>query len=131
MPPHQEPIIDEPPSVQDQLTTLIQLATNSNNRFDAVMANITTQSARLVTQQETMNNVVHLLTTLTQHLHQNHHREPLPPPPPPRPPPPPPPNNNPRPPKIQLPNFDGSHPLDWLFQAENYFTYYTIPEDQR
>ncbi|CAH1432811.1 unnamed protein product [Lactuca virosa] len=45
----------------------------------------------------------------------------------PPPPPPPPPNQTLRPPKILLPTFDGSNPLDWIFQAENYFTYYTIP----
>ncbi|KAL4582831.1 hypothetical protein LXL04_007392 [Taraxacum kok-saghyz] len=50
---------------------------------------------------------------------------------PPPPPPPPPGNNQPRPPKILLPNFDGSNPLDWLFQANNYFEYYNIPNDQR
>lgn len=27
--------------------------------------------------------------------------------------------------------FDGSNPLDWIFQAENYFTYYNIPENRR
>ncbi|KAL4580492.1 hypothetical protein LXL04_016687 [Taraxacum kok-saghyz] len=53
--------------------------------------------------------------------------------PPPPPPPPPPRHNNqhPRPPKISLPNFDGSNPLDWLFQANNYFDYYNMPADQR
>nr|GEU32281.1 retroviral aspartyl protease [Tanacetum cinerariifolium] len=54
-----------------------------------------------------------------------------PPPPPPLPPPPPPPHNQPRPPKILLPNFDGSNPLDWIFQANNYFAYYSIPPAQR
>lgn len=28
--------------------------------------------------------------------------------------------------KISLPPFDGSNPLDWLFQADQYFTYYNI-----
>nr|GEU72163.1 ankyrin repeat-containing domain, PGG domain protein [Tanacetum cinerariifolium] len=50
---------------------------------------------------------------------------------PPPPPPPPPPHNQPRPPKILLPNFDGSNPLDWIFQANNYFEYYSIPTAQR
>lgn len=49
----------------------------------------------------------------------------------PPPPPPPPPTNNLRPPKIQLPTFDGFNPLDWMFQADNYFTYYNIPDAQR
>ncbi|KAJ0912728.1 hypothetical protein HanRHA438_Chr06g0277611 [Helianthus annuus] len=64
--------------------------------------------------------------------------------PPPNNPPPnnplpnnPPPNNPPpnnsamRPPKIHLPTFDGSNPLDWLFQATNYFDYYSIQPAQR
>ncbi|KAI3790593.1 hypothetical protein L2E82_03750 [Cichorium intybus] len=50
---------------------------------------------------------------------------------PPPPPPPPPPNNNRRLPKIHLPTFDGSNPLDWIFQAENYFTYYSVLPPQR
>ncbi|KAJ0917862.1 putative retrotransposon gag domain-containing protein [Helianthus annuus] len=37
-------------------------------------------------------------------------------------------HNNPRPPKILLPTFDGSNPLDWIFQAKNYFSYYRIPD---
>ncbi|GJV48394.1 hypothetical protein Tco_1438606, partial [Tanacetum coccineum] len=34
-------------------------------------------------------------------------------------------------PKIMLPTFDGTCPLDWLFQADQYFTFYNIPVDQR
>ncbi|GJT50246.1 retrotransposon gag protein [Tanacetum coccineum] len=30
-----------------------------------------------------------------------------------------------------LPTFDGTCPLDWLFQADQYFTFYNIPVDQR
>ncbi|GJZ95315.1 retrotransposon gag protein, partial [Tanacetum coccineum] len=45
----------------------------------------------------------------------------------------PPPPNNPlhKSPKIMLPTFDGTCPLDWLFQADQYFTFYNIPVDQR
>ncbi|KAE8702143.1 hypothetical protein F3Y22_tig00110500pilonHSYRG00129 [Hibiscus syriacus] len=36
-----------------------------------------------------------------------------------------------KPPKLSLPPFDGSNPLDWIFQAELYFNYYQLPpEDQ-
>ena len=46
-----------------------------------------------------------------------------------------PPENDPPPPykspRIQLPFFDGSNPLDWLFQADQYFTFYAIPTNQR
>ncbi|KAL4591091.1 hypothetical protein LXL04_004040 [Taraxacum kok-saghyz] len=50
---------------------------------------------------------------------------------PPPPPPPPPPHQQPRPPKISLPNFDRSNPLDWQFQANNYFDYYNMANNQR
>ena len=36
-----------------------------------------------------------------------------------------------RPPKLQLAFFEGPDPLDWLFQAEQYFIFYQIPPDQR
>ncbi|GJW42435.1 ty3-gypsy retrotransposon protein [Tanacetum coccineum] len=44
-----------------------------------------------------------------------------------------PPPNNPlhKSPKILLPTFDGTSPLDWLFQADQYFTFYNIPLEQR
>ncbi|KAL4592325.1 hypothetical protein LXL04_005316 [Taraxacum kok-saghyz] len=48
-----------------------------------------------------------------------------------QPPPPPPSPNQPRPPKISLPNFDGSKPLDWIIQSNNYFDYYNLPNNQR
>nr|GEZ59393.1 hypothetical protein [Tanacetum cinerariifolium] len=35
------------------------------------------------------------------------------------------------PPKITLPTFDGSNPLDWIFQAEQYFLFYNIAPHQR
>nr|GEX50323.1 hypothetical protein [Tanacetum cinerariifolium] len=50
----------------------------------------------------------------------------------PPPPPLPPPNNLlHKSPKIMLPTFDGTCPLDWLFQADQYFTFYNILVDQR
>lgn len=52
--------------------------------------------------------------------------------PPPPPPPPPPPIQHPhKSPKVLLPTFDGSSPLDWLFQADHYFSFYQIPADQQ
>lgn len=36
-----------------------------------------------------------------------------------------------RPPKLQLLPFEGADPLDWLFQAEQFFTFYNIPVEQR
>lgn len=40
-------------------------------------------------------------------------------------------DNKPRAPKLFLPTFDGTNPLDWLFQAEQYFTFYQIPNANR
>ncbi|XP_058757457.1 uncharacterized protein LOC131630720 [Vicia villosa] len=37
----------------------------------------------------------------------------------------------PRSPKLELPMFDGSEPLDWLFQAEQYFNFYNLPPENR
>lgn len=36
-----------------------------------------------------------------------------------------------RPPKITLPSFEGSNLLDWLFQSDQYFAFYTIPPPKR
>ncbi|KAG8367329.1 hypothetical protein BUALT_Bualt16G0060900 [Buddleja alternifolia] len=36
-----------------------------------------------------------------------------------------------KPPKLDMQTFDGTNPLDWIFQAEQYFVYYHIPPDQR
>nr|GEX27014.1 retrotransposon Gag protein [Tanacetum cinerariifolium] len=36
-----------------------------------------------------------------------------------------------RPPKLNLPAFDGTNPLDWLFQADQYFSFYNITPPQR
>ncbi|KAL4592716.1 hypothetical protein LXL04_005719 [Taraxacum kok-saghyz] len=37
----------------------------------------------------------------------------------------------PRPPKLALPTFNGSNPLDWLFQADQYFSFYHIEPPER
>lgn len=36
-----------------------------------------------------------------------------------------------RTPKIELSVFDGSEPLEWLFQAEQFFSFYNIPSENR
>jgi len=36
-----------------------------------------------------------------------------------------------RPPTLDLSFFDGTNPLDWLFQADRYFSFNQIPLDQR
>lgn len=37
----------------------------------------------------------------------------------------------PKPPKLTLPPFDGSNPLEWVFQANQYFTHYSIHHNNR
>ncbi|MCI10163.1 hypothetical protein A2U01_0031255, partial [Trifolium medium] len=36
-----------------------------------------------------------------------------------------------KPPKLRLLPFDGTNPLDWVFQANQFFTHYNIPNHQR
>ncbi|PNX81391.1 hypothetical protein L195_g037409, partial [Trifolium pratense] len=36
-----------------------------------------------------------------------------------------------KPPKLRLLPFDGTSPLDWVFQANQFFTHYAIPPYQR
>jgi len=36
-----------------------------------------------------------------------------------------------RTPKIELPPFDGTAPLEWVFQAEQFFSFYNIPNENR
>ncbi|XP_058783964.1 uncharacterized protein LOC131658715 [Vicia villosa] len=36
-----------------------------------------------------------------------------------------------RTPKLELPAFDGSNPLEWLFQAEQFFSFYNYPAENR
>nr|GLL27157.1 uncharacterized protein LOC107175359 [Ipomoea trifida] len=36
-----------------------------------------------------------------------------------------------RSPRCDMSTFDGTSPLDWVFQAEKYFNYYDIPEEQK
>lgn len=33
--------------------------------------------------------------------------------------------------KLDFPRFDGTNPLDWIFKAEQFFEYYSTPDDQR
>lgn len=92
-----------------------------------------TLTAKFESQSETTANLVNHITTLSDQLtidnsaeHIRHLRQP---------------HNNPlvvhpnhntiRPPKVTLPLFDGSNPLDWIFQADNYFTFYQVPPTQR
>ncbi|KAL4562070.1 hypothetical protein LXL04_034260 [Taraxacum kok-saghyz] len=111
------------PSFSDQLEALIHLTTANCHRLDTISNHLTVQSTNLTKQTETLSNLVHFLTIHPAQQPPHGRNQP--------PPPPPPANQQPRPPKINLPTFDGSNPFDWMFQAENYFSYYAIPPQQR
>ncbi|XP_076928272.1 uncharacterized protein LOC143592185 [Bidens hawaiensis] len=121
MPPRRETSFDE---LSDQLTQLIT-ATNSAS------TTTTTQLSALIETTSTLaTNLAKLSEQLTpDHLRtdspkspkhtddtstsSSHHR------------------TNPKPPKINLPLFDGSNPLGWIFQADNFFNYYKVPTEDR
>nr|GEV38834.1 hypothetical protein [Tanacetum cinerariifolium] len=122
MPPKRDNDASSQSTNTTDIQHLIQLTTNLVNQ-------IATQSATMNDQTEAIKNLIETLTNSTHQLHLNDPNQQRPPPLPP--PPLPPTHQQPRPPKIFLPTFDGSNPLDWIFQADNYFTYYAIPPDQR
>ncbi|KAK4389795.1 hypothetical protein Sango_2316500 [Sesamum angolense] len=41
------------------------------------------------------------------------------------------PDSPPKPSKLHLQLFDSTNPLDWVFQADQFFEFYSIPLDQR
>ncbi|KAJ9553062.1 hypothetical protein OSB04_017107 [Centaurea solstitialis] len=116
----------DPPSLEDSIAAMVdnlsKLISSSSANTDKILA---TQAAshsqldiivkQLATQYEQTSTLISTIATsdLTKPTE--------PPTPPPHQPPPP------KSPKIQLPLFDGSNPLDWLFQADQYFTFYSIP----
>ncbi|KAJ0719583.1 putative retrotransposon gag domain, aspartic peptidase domain superfamily [Helianthus annuus] len=121
MPPRKDTTGDDlPPTVSDQLSQLI-IATNSSSSHTA---------AQLTALIETTTNLATQITKLTDNIttdsfrngtpkstddsSSSNNRRPTP-----------------KPPKINLPLFDGSNPLGWIFQAENYFSYYKVPPEER
>ncbi|KAJ0547388.1 putative retrotransposon gag domain-containing protein [Helianthus annuus] len=121
VPPRKDTTGDDlPPTVSDQLSQLI-IATNSSSSHTA---------AQLTALIETTNNLATQITKLTDNIttdsfrngtpkstddsSSSNNRRPTP-----------------KPPKINLPLFDGSNPLGWIFQAENYFSYYKVPPEER
>ncbi|KAJ0624010.1 putative retrotransposon gag domain-containing protein [Helianthus annuus] len=146
MPPRKETT-----TIDDPLLALLErfdqfLSTNTTNVAESsaqAKAQFESLQATMTQQLEVSNKLLAAFvkdkeTTSSLRIGSSSSNPPPPPPPPPptgrQPPPPPPPppgHNQPRPPKILLPTFDGSNPLDWIFQANNYFHYYSIPHDQR
>ncbi|GJS06497.1 transposon ty3-G gag-pol polyprotein [Tanacetum coccineum] len=107
------------------ISKLLESQTITNENIKATQAQSSSQldviSKQLVAQYE---QTATLISTIAQNHGRTHQQ---------------PPNNAPPmpyglkiwPPKLNLPAFDGSNPLDWLFQADQYFSFYNITPPQR
>nr|GEZ09685.1 putative reverse transcriptase domain-containing protein [Tanacetum cinerariifolium] len=122
----------DPSSIEESIAAMseniskLTASTNLNN--DKILANQAASSLQLenlgkqlATQNEQTAN---LIATVNQPL-QRTTQMPLPTAPPP--------NRDLQihPPKLNLPAFDGTNPLDWLFQADQYFSFYNNTPPQR
>lgn len=123
MPPHREPSGDDlTVSIADQLSQLITAthtaSTSTSTQLAALIetttnlaSNIAKLSEQLVTDKPRYESPkTHEETSSSSFNNRPTH---------------------PKPPKINLPLFDGTNPLGWLFQAENFFNYYRIPHEER
>ena len=122
MPPRKDQTTDDvPPTISDQLSQLITATTSTSS-------NTTAQLTALI---ETTTNLAHNIAKLSDQISPETFRTGSP-------------KssegtlssssgnrNHPKTPKITLPLFDGTNPLGWIFQAENYFSYYGIPPEDR
>ncbi|GKA79121.1 hypothetical protein Tco_0785717, partial [Tanacetum coccineum] len=121
MPPRREiPTLEESmASLADNMAKLLATSASSTTQLE-------TLSTHLATQNTTTANLVTALARLESEItnpqRQTTTHSSFPPPP-----------NNPlhKSPKILLSTFDGTSPLDWIFQADQYFTFYNIPLEQR
>ncbi|XP_076944632.1 uncharacterized protein LOC143615379 [Bidens hawaiensis] len=136
MPPRKDPSgsDDLPPTVTDQLSQLIALSSDASKSQQQT----NTQIAALITATKNLNikldsHTVHLTgisdslhtdanfvdrpreRPVHDHFHADRHEH----------------NRQPRHPKISVPLFDGSNPLGWIFQADNYFAYFNVPPAER
>ncbi|GKA72671.1 hypothetical protein Tco_0778887 [Tanacetum coccineum] len=108
------------------ISKLLESQTITNENIKATQTQSSSQldviSKQLAAQYE---QTATLISTIAQNHGRTHQLQP--------------PNNAPpmphglqiRPPKLNLPAFDGSNPLDWLFQADQYFSFYNITPPQR
>nr|GEW64119.1 retrotransposon Gag protein [Tanacetum cinerariifolium] len=128
-----------PPSTEESIAAMsdniskLTASTNLNN--DKILANQAASSLQLENLEKQLENLgkqlatqheqnANLIATLTQTLQQTTQMPPPIAPPPNR-------DLQIRPPKLNLPSFDGTNPLDWLFQADQYFSFYNITPLQR
>jgi len=110
-------------NIQTNLTDIqSQLAENTsrqstleaqNDHFHSTFTSILDQVA-LLTQTETK--IPHMNQQSSPHSNHSNQQPPTTP--------------SIRPPTLNLSFFDGTNPLDWLFQADQYFSFYQIPLDQ-
>nr|GEW26226.1 transposon Ty3-G Gag-Pol polyprotein [Tanacetum cinerariifolium] len=129
----------DPPSIEESIAAMseniskLTASTNLNN--DKILANQAASSLQLENLGKQFENLgkqlatqneqtANLIATLTQPLQRTTQMPPPTAPPPNR-------DLQIRPPKLNLPAFDGTNPLDWLFQADQYFSFYNITPPQR
>nr|GEX02220.1 retrotransposon Gag protein [Tanacetum cinerariifolium] len=123
MPPKKDnpPLEETMAAMAANISKLLESQTITNENIKATQAQSSSQldviSKQLAAQYE---QTATLISTIAQNHGRTHQLQP--------------PNNVPptphglqiRPPKLNLLPFDGSNPLDWLFQADQYFSFYNI-----
>nr|GEU78210.1 hypothetical protein [Tanacetum cinerariifolium] len=129
----------DPPSTEESIAAMsennskLTASTNLNN--DKILTNQAASSLQLENLEKQLENLgkklatqneqnTNLIATLTQTLQRTTKMPPPTASPPNR-------DLQIRPPKLNLPAFDGINPLDWLFQADQYFSFYNITPPQR
>jgi len=117
MPPRPHP---DPPPFQDAIAALTQafndFRANQDLRNETHFLSVQALQNQLQELQQNQSLMQQTLST-PQHSQASHSQT----------------NNNfsLKPPKIILAPFDGSNPLEWIFQAEQYFTHYSINPNSR
>ncbi|XP_022024212.1 uncharacterized protein LOC110924519 [Helianthus annuus] len=121
MPPRRDQTEDLPPTVSEQLSQLITTTNSASTHTNSQPAALIETTANLVTTIAKLSDNLSSDTIHTTSPKPNDDASPSF-------------NNrhsNPKPLKINFTLFDGTNPLGWIFQAENYFTYYRIPPEER
>jgi uncharacterized coiled-coil protein SlyX len=107
-------------------TQLAQLNDTINNQIQTQLSHLTETVANHSSSITETSSVLQCMETLLQTLAANTVTHGSHPPPPPRPPP-----LHARSVKLDFPRFDGSHALEWIFRATQFFDYYETPDPER
>jgi len=113
-------------NIQERLAVIqIQLDENNNQqstleaRNDHLHSNFPSLLYQVASLSHSKNKLSPVNHQTNPHSNQSHFQHQHPPPP------------TLKPPTVNLPFFDGNNPLDWLFQANQYFSFYQILRHQR